>query len=230
MRSVELESPREVLPPLTAGERLDQPTFHRRYAAMPEETWAELIGGVVHMPSPVRSEHGDSDEMVAYWAGHYRRYTRGLKGGRNSTVILDELNECQPDGQIRIPRELGGRTRIEDGFIVGGPEMVIEISRSSRRVDLNEKKDVYEQAGVLEYVVFELDPDRVHWFLRRGDRFESLPPGPDGIYRSETFPGLWLDPAAFYAEDFDRLAEVLEQGLATPEHAAFVARLSAARG
>ena len=67
-----------------------------------------------------------------------------------------------------------------------------------------------------EYVVVELDPDQIHWFIRRDDRFEDLPPGPDGIYRSEIFPGLWLDPAALYAEDLDRLIEVLEQGLATP--------------
>ena len=80
-----------------------------------------------------------------------------------------------------------------------------------------------------EYVVVELDPDQIHWFIRRDDRFKDLPPGPDGVYRSEIFPGLWLDPAALYSEDLDRLIEVLEQGLATPAHAAFVARLEKAR-
>ena len=44
----------DVLPPLVAGQHLDQPTFHERYEAMPPETWAELVGGVVYMPSPVR--------------------------------------------------------------------------------------------------------------------------------------------------------------------------------
>jgi len=38
-----------------------------------------------------------------------------------------------------------------------------------------------------------------------------------------------LDPGAFYAEDLDRLIEMLEQGLATPDHAAFAARLAEAR-
>ncbi len=52
---------------------------------------------------------------------------------------------------------------------------------------------------------------------------------PDGIYRSETFPGLWLDARALYAEDLQRLIEVLDQGLATPEHAAFAAKLAEAR-
>jgi Uma2 family endonuclease len=219
----------KTLPPLVAGEHLDQPTFHDRYEAMPDGTWAELVGGVVYMPSPVRSEHGDYDEVVALWTASHRRATKGLRGGRNSTVILDVSGECQPDGQVRIPQDLGGQTRIVGGFIVGAPELTIEIARSSRYYDLGEKKADYERAGVCEYVVFELDPDRVHWFVRRGDHFEELPPGPDGIYRSEVFPGLWLDPAAFYAEDLDRLVAVLEQGLTTPEHAAFVARLTEAR-
>ncbi len=36
------------LPPLEAGQRLDQPTFHERYQAMPPNTRAELVGGVVY--------------------------------------------------------------------------------------------------------------------------------------------------------------------------------------
>ena len=81
------------------------------------------------------------------------------------------------------------RAESNGGFIVGAPELLIEIARSSRHYDLNEKKDDYERAGVLEYIVIELDPDQVHWFVRRGDHFEDLPPGPDGIFRSEVFPG-----------------------------------------
>jgi hypothetical protein len=47
-----------VLPPLEAGQRLDQPTFHARYEAMPPEIRAELIDGIGHMPSPMRGDHG----------------------------------------------------------------------------------------------------------------------------------------------------------------------------
>ena len=75
----------------------------------------------------------------------------------------------------------------------------------------------------------ELDPDQIHWFILRDGHFEDLPACPDGIYRSEIFPGLWLDPAALYAEDLGRLIEVLEQGLATPAHAAFATRLAKPR-
>lgn len=53
------------LPPLVAGQRLDRATFHDRYEAMPPETRAELIGGVVHMPSPMTSDHGDETVPAA---------------------------------------------------------------------------------------------------------------------------------------------------------------------
>jgi hypothetical protein len=108
--------------------------------------------------------------------------------------------------------------------------MVVEIARSSRSFDLKQKKADYERAGVLEYLVVELEPNRIHWFMRNGDHFENLLPGPDGIYRSIVFPGLWLDGGALFAEDRRRLMEVLDQGLATAEHAAFVERLAKARG
>jgi Uma2 family endonuclease len=230
MSTVERTRPPKTLPPLVAGEHLDQPTFHERYEAMPPETRAELVDGVVYMPSPLSYDHGEEDNDAGGWLFHYKRFTPGVHSPNNATVKLDRKGEPQPDHQLFILAELGGQVRIDEGrYITGAPELIVEIARSSRRFDLTKKKGDYERAGVREYVVVELEPDRIHWFIRRGDHFEDLPPGPDGIYRSEVFPGLWLDPEAFYSEDLDRLIAVLNQGLATPEHAAFVARLAEAR-
>jgi Uma2 family endonuclease len=215
---------------LEAGEQLDQPTFHERYEAMPPETRAELVGGVVYMPSPVSDDHAEPDNDISGWLFQYKLLTPGVRSPNDATVKLDRLGEPQPDCQLRIPAELGGQTSLdEDGYITGAPELVVEIARSSRSYDLNEKKADYERAGVLEYVVVELGPNRIHWFIRRGNRFEDLPPGDDGIYRSETFPGLWLDADALFAEDRPRLIRVLKRGLRTAEHTAFVARLAAAK-
>src|SRR5512135_1864030 len=218
---------RRVLPPLVAGERLDQPNFHERYEAMPPGTWAELVDGVVYLPSPLFDDHGGTDADVAYWLGSYRRFTPGLRASSNATTILGHKSETQPDLQLRIPQERGGQTRVVDGYVTGAPELVVEIAKSSRKFDLGKKKGDYERAGVREYIVVELDPDRVHWFIHREGRFEDLPPGPDGIFRSQVFPGLWLDPEALFSDDLDRLVETLERGLATPEHAAFAAGLAA---
>jgi len=211
---------------LVPGQRLDRATFHERYKTMPPGVRAELVGGVVYMPSPLGIEHGERDGEISDWLGHYRRFTKGVSRPLNATTQFGDYGEPQPDCQLRIPEELGGRSRIVDGFIVGPPELVVEVGKSSRRLDLGAKKADYERSGVLEYLVLTLDPDEIHWFIRRGGRFEALEVGSDGILRSEVFPGLWLDPAAFLAGDAERVFAVLDAGLATPEHAAFAARMT----
>jgi Uma2 family endonuclease len=218
--------PRQTLPPLTDGERLDRATFHERYAAMPPETRAELIGGVVYVASPALIKHGRPDRNVSLWTGYYCMFTPGVDGANNTTTQFDDFGEPQPDCLLRIPEELGGQSRIVDGYIVGAPELVIEVSHSTRKQDLGPKKADYERAGVQEYVVVGIDPDEVRWFVSRAGRFEEILPGPDGIYRSEVFPGLWLDPRGLLSGDLPSLRETLDRGLATPEHAEFVDRLA----
>jgi hypothetical protein len=78
--------------------------------------------------------------------------------------------------------------------------------------------------------VVELSPDRIRWFMRRARRFAMLRPGSEGIYRSKVFPGLWLDPVAIFKQDRARRDATLEKGVATPEHAASVARLATHSG
>jgi len=226
MSTVDRPQP-SILPPLEAGQRLDQPTFHERYAAMPEGTWAELVGGIVYMASPLRNEHGDVDHLLSFWVVYYRKFTPRLESGANVTTQLGDDVETQPDSQLRIPEDLGGQCRIVDGYVNGPPELVIEIGKSSRSYDLGPKKEDYEKAGVLEYLFVGIDPKEVRWFVRREGKFEEMAAGEDGICRSEVFPGLWLDPKALFAEDLNGLIAVLERGLATDEHARFVADLAA---
>jgi hypothetical protein len=108
--------------------------------------------------------------------------------------------------------------------------LVVEVAKATRYVDLGPKLDDYDRAGVMEYVVRALEPDEVIWHALREGRLIPVPPGADRLYRSEVFPGLWLDPRALMAGDRGALREALYRGLATPEHSAFIARLAAARG
>src|SRR3954471_10640045 len=89
-------------PPLESGQRLDRATFHARYEAMPPETRAELIGGVVYMPSPLSLDHGRRDSRITYWLGHSGGSTWGVEARSNASVLLDERAEPQPDVLLRI--------------------------------------------------------------------------------------------------------------------------------
>jgi Uma2 family endonuclease len=226
-----VERPRAAgVPLLVAGEALTQEEFHRRYEAMPPETRAELVGGVVYMPSPMRSEHSESTPDVTTWLNLYRRRTPGVRLAEGATVMLGEYGEPQPDALLRIEPVLGGRCSVnEDGYLIGPPELVVEVSRSSRRFDLGAKLADYERAGVQEYLVVALDPDEVFWHVNTDGGLVRIAADPDGLFRSRVFPGLWLDPAALSAGDLDALIAALDRGLASEEHAAFVARLAAAR-
>src|SRR3954453_2176792 len=97
-------------PPLEAGQRLDRATFHARYEAMPPGTRAELIGGVVYMPSPLSLSHGNFDGLVTPWLPLYRRATPGVQAASNASVLLDDLGEPQPDNLLRILPEFGGQS------------------------------------------------------------------------------------------------------------------------
>ena len=216
--------------PLVEGERLDQPTFHARYLAMPPGTRAELIGGVVYMPGPVSQAHGEALVPVIVWLSYYAENTPGVEILDNATAILGWRSEPQPDAMLRILLECGGQTRIEHGLVCGAPELVVEVAKATRYVDLGPKPADYEQAGVQEYVVRALDPDEVLWFKQDDGSLVRMPPDPDGLYRSAFLPGLWLDPQALVRGDTRRLRGVLDQGVATAEHAAFVAELAARRG
>jgi Uma2 family endonuclease len=213
-------------PALVEGEHLDQPEFHRRYEAMPPGIKAELIDGVVYMPSPLGLDHGTALAATILWVGSYVAETPGVQTAAHATTILGRRSEPQPDALLRIRPECGGQTVNDHGYVRGAPELVVEVAKASRYVDLGPKLADYDRAGVQEYVVRALDPDEVLWFRRVQGSLARVSPDDDGPYRSAAFPGLWLDPSALLSGDLRRLRQVVDQGVATPEHAAFVAQLA----
>jgi hypothetical protein len=72
-------------------------------------------------------------------------------------------------------------------------------------------------------------PDQqIDWFVLRGGRYAGLEPDDRGVVRSLVFPGLWLDTAALLRGDLAGTLQMLDEGLATAEHAAFLTRLGSA--
>jgi len=160
----------------------------------------------------------------------YDLATPGTISLDNATDILGEDSDPQPDGFLMILPDHGGSATVnEDEYVEGPPELIAEVASSTEAYDLHSKKRDYERYGVQEYLVIALRQKQVFWFSREDDKYVELPRGDDGIFRSKVFPGLWLDPQAVLEDNGPRLMEVLQQGLASGEHAAFVKRLEAAK-
>lgn len=213
-------------PPLRDGDQLTSDEFLRRWEAMPGLKHAELIDGIVHMPSPVSRPHSDVQAYLATWLGIYAIRTPGCCPGLEGTWLMGERNVPQPDNTLRILPEYGGQSRDEGAYSAGAPELVVEVAVSTSARDVGDKLKVYERMGVREYLIAVTRKQQCIWKELTPAGFQALEADADGVMRSNCFPGLRLDPAALWTRDLPRLDATLQQGLATPEHAAFAAQLA----
>lgn len=219
-------------PRLENGDRLSRFEFERRYDALAGLKKAELIEGIVHVPSRVRAEgHARPNSIVSAWLGTYSAYTPHTSALDNATVRLDLDNEPQPDALLRIDAAAGGQSRLSaDDYVEGAPELVVEIAASSASYDLHAKKNVYRRNGVLEYVVWRVLDDAVDWFVLEDSEYGRLAPDAAGVVESPRFPGLRLAVRALLAGEVAAVLAELQRGLESPAHAAFRAELAALAG
>ena len=164
------------VPPLENGDRLTRCEFERRYAARPDLRKAELIEGVVYMPSPVSLLHAEPHSAIQTLLLVYGAFTPGVHGADNATVRLDLDNEPQPDVLLRIEPEAGGQSRVsEDGYLEGAPELIVEVAAGSASIDVHDKLRAYRRKrrpGVRRLA----DPRGAHRLVRAGGR--RVPPAP----------------------------------------------------
>ena len=213
-------------PSFDNGDRISRAEFHSIYEKMPEDYRAELVGGVVYVASPLKRRHGKDHVKLGAVLAAYEAQTPGTEVADNATVLLGDEGEPQPDLFVRILPEFGGQSQTtDDDYVEGAPEFIVEIAASSRSIDLHAKYDDYRRYGVLEYLVVCVPERRLYWFDLRADRELSI--DADRVLRVRSFPGLWIDSDALWADDLTKLLATSEQGLATTEHAEFVKKLAA---
>jgi hypothetical protein len=213
--------------PLREGDNMNRLEFERRFNDAPDIKKAELIEGRVYMASPVRHDrHARQHAQLNGWLCVYHAATPGVDIGDNSSWRIDDANEPQPDGLLRIEAAAGGSSMIDDeGYIEGTIEFAAEVAASSAAHDLGPKLRLYQRSSVQEYLVWRVEDAAIDWFMLREGAYVRRERDQDGVYRSQVLPGLWLDSAALLAGDLQQVFATLQIGLASQEHADFVARL-----
>jgi Uma2 family endonuclease len=193
-------------PVLESGDRLTRDEFHRRYCALPDIKKAELVEGVVYVGSPVRFDaHGEPHGQIVGWLAVYCAKHPEARFGDNATVLLDAMNELQPDACL-WRREPTGPHLDDKGYLEGAPQLVVEIAASSASYDLHDKKEAYRRNGVREYVVWRVLDEAVDWLRLEDGAYVRVEPSARGLIESATFPGLRLNVPKLLAGD---LAAVL---------------------
>lgn len=215
-------------PPLQEGDRLSRDEFLRRWDAMPELKRAELIDGIVRLPSPVSAAHSLPQSLLDYWLGHYVSFAEGCEAYAAGTWLMGPGSLPQPDLALCISPERGGQSSIEGGYSSGAPELIVEVTNTTVTKDHGAKLQLYERSGVREYVTVRPRLRQVVWRELHRRKFQ-VTPGDQGWYKSRIFPGLWLDPSALWTANRKALAAAVQLGTAESAHAAFVRQLASRR-
>ena len=90
------------------------------------------------------------------------------------------------------------------------------------------KLELYRRSGVGEYLVNPGVMSVKYVLYRLADGvYELIRPDEDGVLRSQVLPGFWFRADWCWEGRVAELIELVEEGIASPEHREFVARLTA---
>jgi len=197
---------------LESGDRMPRAEFHRRYCARPDLKKAELVEGVVYVPSPARFRpHAVQHGAAVSWLGTFAAHAPGVELAVEATVYLGGLTEVQPDALLVRLEPAVGRIHLNaDGYLEGTPDLVVEIAASSLSYDLHDKKAAFERAGVPEHVVWRVEDRAVDWFRLVEGRYVRVEPDERGVIESTSFPGLRLHVPKLLAGDLAGVLAELE--------------------
>lgn len=156
----------------------------------------ELLDGVVMMSPSPKPVHQRVAVRIAFELG---KFLEDHPVGEVLTEIDIHLGVGPGGGDVVYKPELifvrAERLPQMQECIVGGPDVVVEVvSRGSRRMDRETKKQDYERAGVLEYWLIDPELESMTFWRLKGGRFEEVAPVNEA-FASEAVPAFVLDLA-----------------------------------
>ena len=178
---------------LTVEEFLELPdTYDRRKMELDE-------GELYIMPRP-RKVHQDS-QFYLRW--HFENYLREFEEPpadvSHDFLIALSLHDRRlyaPDLCIVLRERMH---IIGDRFVEGAPDIVIEILSSDRRRDLVRKRQLYAEAGIPEYWIFDsLNETATLLELRGSEYVERATLGPSDTLTTPLLPGLAIPLADIF--------------------------------
>ena len=160
----------------------------------------ELDDGVLYiMPSGTRGHQF----LIGELSWHLRNYLNGFDEPpaqfyHEMTTILSRELQRVPEPDLVIVRE--GRPGILEGrWVEGAPDIVVEILSTDRNRDLVRKRQMYAEAGVLEYWPIDPRNDTVTQLeLQDGVYVERAVLGADGTLTTPLLPGLSIPLAGIF--------------------------------
>ena len=160
----------------------------------------ELDDGELYvMPRPRRVHQFLKDGLVAYFRNHLDSFQEppAVMYSELVTILSREPRRVLvPDLAIILHEHTDIFVR---GYAEGPPDIVIEILSSDRNRDLVRKRQIYAEAGVPEYWIFDYQNDTVTPLELQGGEYVERPTlGVDDILTTALLPGLAIPLADLF--------------------------------
>lgn len=160
---------------------------------VPDGHKADLIDGVIYMASPDSLPANSIGIFLSHLIDGYIS-EKGIAGFVYSSRVacrFDNHNGPEPDVLYVRPER---SDILEETCVRGAPDIAVEIvSRDSRHRDYNDKRQLYERAGVAEYWIIDPLQTRCEFLRLKDGRYEFIPLERNSIFRSQVIPGFWLN-------------------------------------
>ena len=170
---------------LSVEEFLELPdTYDKRKMELDE-------GELYIMPRPRTGHQFLQGDLIWYFQGYLRTFDDPPAEVLHDVIVVFSLESrtlYSPDLAVILR---GSRAVVTDRTVEGPPDIVIEILSSDRRRDLVRKRQVYGEAGVPEYWIFDPRQDTATLLeLRDGQYVERAVLTGDDILTTPLLPGL----------------------------------------
>jgi Uma2 family endonuclease len=188
----------------------DLVTVEEFYQLLPGDEKADLIDGVIYIAPP---DSLRANQLTGFIYRLLQDFLEALAtGGKvffsRFACRLSDLRAPEPDVVYVRPERV---ELVEEGGMRGGPDIAVEVvSRESRHRDYEDKRRLYEEAGVPEYWIIDPIQQRVEFLVLDEGRYHLAPLEENRLFRSRALPGFWIDVDWLLADPLPAATRCLE--------------------
>lgn len=179
-------------------------------------------------PSPMTTQlrSFQQDQLIYHlkgWLQTYADSTSGVEMRADATVEFDDGNQEQVAALLRIQKDAGGQSRVDDGRVEGAPELIVETFDGVSPTRVRRRQVEYSEKGVTESILVDREGS-APWYCPGN---YTLHPTGEYIVSGTTFPGLKLNLDYFYDAHLSAQLVQLKEGLGSGIHRWYEERLEA---